>query len=140
MVNGGKAPIVAYERRPIMRPWSPPRGWTPRRRRIAATAWRWAICPLVSLTILAAAALFAVARADEWRCADSNICFDLDRIVRSTSTPSQMIVLAKDFRSGEGGWVAVDCTARLAVADSPVVPIRPGSPLANLCDTIGDEE
>lgn len=124
-----------------MRPWSTPRGWTPRRRRIAATAWRWAICPLVTLAVLVVAAYFAtVAKADEWICTGTSICFDRAGIVYSNTTPGQMIVRASDIKTGEGGWIAVDCVARLAVADSPVVPIRPGSPLGNLCDTIGDEE
>ena len=147
----------------MMRPWSSARGWTPRksdyyrldpisddlmeydpvrRHRIDASIWRWIICPLVTVAILAVAAYFATfaARADEWLCMGTSICFDRAGIVYSNTDPGQMLVRATDIKSGEGGWIAVDCVARLATAASPVFTIEDGSPLGNLCDTIGSEE
>lgn len=125
-----------------MRPWSAPAGWRPSRYRIDAVVWRWVIFPLVTLAILAVAAYFATfaARADEWLCTGSSICFDRAGIVYSNTEPGQMLVRATDIKSGEGGWIAVDCVAHLAIADSPLFTIEPGSPLDKLCDTIGSEE
>lgn len=124
-----------------MRHWSASAGWRPSRHHIDAVVWRWAICPLVTLAILAVAAYVAtVAKADEWLCTGTSICFDRAGIVYSSTDPGQMLVRATDIKTGEGGWIAVDCVARLAVADSPMFAIEDGSPLGNLCDTIGSDE
>lgn len=103
---------------------------------------RWLVGPLVTVAILAVAAYFATfaARADEWLCTGTSICFDRAGIVYSNTDPGQMLVRATDIKTGEGGWIAVDCVARLATANSPVFTIEDGSPLGNLCDTIGSEE
>lgn len=125
-----------------MRPHNTPAGWRPSRHRIDAAIWRWVIFPLITAAILIVAAYFATfaARADDWICTGTNICFDRAGIFYSNTEPGQMIVRATDFKSGESGWIAVDCVARLATAGSPVFAIEHGSPLDNLCDTIGSAE
>ena len=122
-----------------MKSWSSAKGWTPRR--IDLAAWRFVLIPAITAAILLTAAFLATfAKADEWLCTGTSICFDRAGIVYSNTDPGQMLVRASDIKTGEGGWIAVDCVARLATANSPVFTIEDGSPLGNLCDTIGGEE
>ncbi len=100
--------------------------------------------------LIAAAVLVALAapsgaagfegHPSEWSCFDGSICFDGANIQRSQEVPGQMLILGRDKGTGERGWVAVDCAARIAAGDSPVMPIEDGSALAAACDTWGTEE
>lgn len=123
-----------------MKPWSAPAGWRPSRYRIDAVVWRWVIFPLVTLAILAVAAYFATfaARADDAFCPDAHVCFYLAGVVYNTNAPGQMALPVEDKSTGAVGWIAVDCAAQLALADSDINPSD--ASLAALCDTIGSNE
>ncbi len=95
---------------------------------------------LLPVAGIAALTIGGPASAAEWECVESSICFASDAIIHSEATPGQMLILAHDQSTGEGGWVAVDCVARLAAGDSDVMPIEDGSALAAACDTWGTEE
>lgn len=92
---------------------------------------RWVVGPLISLTILCAAAANAADR-DYPYCPQPDTCFDVAGISVVYLVPSQ------DKTTGEEGVIVVDCAARKAMGDSPVFDVAPGSPLDALCEGIDE--